>query len=235
MVAPTARPKRIARSTAPRFNTGRTPGSAISTAEACVFGAAPKAVDAPENIFDAVDSCACVSRPMTTSQVIGLPSALRASGLIRARGGPSRSWRELLRNSAMPVGDLLIAMRGVENFRLGKVIALDLQPDRQTPLVETAGNRHRRRPGQVAGDGENVVQVHLHRIVAFFSEPERRSRRCRPDDQVATVVGATEIVRDQPADLLRLQVVRVVVAVREHVGPDQDAALDLGAEAFGAG
>src|SRR6185503_13012603 len=43
----------------------------MSTALACVFGAAPNAVDAPEKIFDAVVSCAWVSRPMTTSQVMG--------------------------------------------------------------------------------------------------------------------------------------------------------------------
>jgi hypothetical protein len=71
MVAPMASPKRMARSTAPLFSTGRTPGKAMSTADACEFGAAPKAVDAPEKIFDAVDSCACVSSPMTSSQVMG--------------------------------------------------------------------------------------------------------------------------------------------------------------------
>ena len=49
-------PERIARSTAPLFNTGSTPGSAISTADACVFGAAPNAVDAPEKIFDDVEA-----------------------------------------------------------------------------------------------------------------------------------------------------------------------------------
>jgi hypothetical protein len=36
--------------------TGSTPGSAMSTALACVLGAAPNAVDAPENIFEAVES-----------------------------------------------------------------------------------------------------------------------------------------------------------------------------------
>jgi hypothetical protein len=65
---PTARPKRMARSTAPRFSTGSTPGRAMSTAQACVFGAAPKAVDAPEKIFEAVLSWAWVSSPMTISQ-----------------------------------------------------------------------------------------------------------------------------------------------------------------------
>ena len=46
----------IARSTAPRFSTGKVPGKARSTGEACVFGAAPKAVDEPLKIFEAVDS-----------------------------------------------------------------------------------------------------------------------------------------------------------------------------------
>src|SRR5918996_5082533 len=70
MVPFTARPKRIACSTAPRLSTGRTPGSARSTADAWVLGGAPKAVDAPEKILAAVRSCACVSTPTTTSQVI---------------------------------------------------------------------------------------------------------------------------------------------------------------------
>src|SRR5690606_12129826 len=42
-------------------------------------------------------------------------------------------------------------------------------------------------------------------------------------------------VRDQPAKLLRLAVVGIVVAVGEHIGPDDDPPLHLGAEAFGAG
>ncbi len=43
-----------------------------------------------------------------------------------------------------------------------------------------------------------------------------------------------EIVCDQPPDLLCLEVIRVVVTVREHVRPDENAAPDLGTEAFGA-
>ena len=43
-VAPMARPNLIAHSTAPLFNTGSTPGSAMSTAHAWVLGSAPKAV-----------------------------------------------------------------------------------------------------------------------------------------------------------------------------------------------
>jgi hypothetical protein len=65
--APIASPKRMAHSTACLLSTGRTPGRARSTAQAWVLGAAPKAVDAPEKIFEAVASCACVSMPITTS------------------------------------------------------------------------------------------------------------------------------------------------------------------------
>ena len=68
MVPPIASPKRIARSTAPLFNTGSDPGKATSTTLACVFGAAPNAVEAPEKILDRVDNCVCVSNPITTSQ-----------------------------------------------------------------------------------------------------------------------------------------------------------------------
>src|SRR5690348_13225050 len=78
MVPPTASPKRIARSTAPRLSTGSVPGSARSTADACVLGGAPNAVEAPEKIFDAVVSCAWVSRPMTISQVIARPDRIQA-------------------------------------------------------------------------------------------------------------------------------------------------------------
>jgi hypothetical protein len=66
--APTARPNLIAQTTASRLSTGSTPGRAMSMAQAWALGAAPKAVAAPENIFDCVRSWAWVSRPMTTSQ-----------------------------------------------------------------------------------------------------------------------------------------------------------------------
>ncbi len=72
MVAPIARPNWMARSTAPRLSTGNTPGSARSTGEACVFGAAPKAVEVPEKILEAVDNCVCVSRPITTSHCMAV-------------------------------------------------------------------------------------------------------------------------------------------------------------------
>src|SRR5262245_61131994 len=68
-----ARPKRTASSTACLLSTGSVPGSARSTAEACVFGASPNAVEAREKILLCVSSCVCVSMPTTISQAIGLP------------------------------------------------------------------------------------------------------------------------------------------------------------------
>ena len=69
----------------------------------------------------------------------------------------------------------------------------------------------------------------------FLAEPERRGRARRPHDHVALLEASREILRDQAPQLLRLDVVGVVVAVREHVGADQDAALHLGPEALARG
>src|SRR5258706_2903440 len=79
----TARPKRIACSIAARLATGSVPGSAMSTAEACVLGAAPNALGAPENILLRVSNCVCVSMPITISQTTALAPhlALRAQQL----------------------------------------------------------------------------------------------------------------------------------------------------------
>ena len=55
-LAPIAKPNFIAFSTAPLFKTGRVPGKAKSTTQACVLGSAPKSVEAAEKIFVLVES-----------------------------------------------------------------------------------------------------------------------------------------------------------------------------------
>src|SRR5205085_940375 len=155
-----------------------TPGSAISTSEAWVFGAAPNVVAAPEKIFERVESWACVSRPMTASQLIG-PPRLRPRWTTRplrcpqmrgrnARLGAARrrsSRRNLQRETdglaLVPVGRLLIAVRDIEDHAFRKIVALDLQADGKPFPVEAAGDRDRGCAGQIAGDGENIVQIHL--------------------------------------------------------------------------
>src|SRR3954447_6472571 len=97
MVAPTARPKRMACSTAARFSTGSVPGSAMSTAEACVLGSAPKALAAAEKILLLVRSCAWVSMPTTISQAIVLPrlGGIAAALLDAVMGGECQAGQAL--------------------------------------------------------------------------------------------------------------------------------------------
>src|SRR5690554_1373112 len=218
--APMARPKRMARSTAPRLRTGSTPGSAMSTALAWRLGSAPKAVEAPEKILDAVFSWAWTSSPMTTSQVFWLMSVSSS----RRDFGPA----------AVPVGDLLVAMRHIEQAGFVEMIADELQAHRHGVRAETAGQRHAWHAGEVDGDGVEVGQIPLHRVVGLRAEFPGGGRANRAGDHVAGLEGVGEVAGDEATQLLRLQVIGVVVAVREYVGADQDAPLDLGAEALAA-
>src|SRR5437667_5255701 len=227
----------MARSTAPLFSTGSTPGKAMSTAEAWLFGGAPKAVEAAEKIFDAVESCVWVSSPMTVSHFIATILEWR-QGDPEKSGGFSRSLVfpcsiERYRHAPVPVGHPLVLMGDAEDARLAKMIPLNQHADGKAFFVESARNRNSRSARQVAGDGEDIVQVHLDRVVGLVADRKRGRRRCRADDDVAAFVDALEILGNQPPHLLRLEVVRIVIAMREHVGADQDPTLDLGAETFG--
>ncbi len=135
----------------------------------------------------------------------------------------------------MPVGRLLEAVRDVEDPRLVEVVALELQADRQ------AVGRRSRTGIDIAGGPVRLaamVKMSFRYICtgsSVFAPSLNAARgRGRPRDDVAALEARAKSSRDQPAHLLRLQVVGVVVAVREHVGADQDAPLHFGAEAFGA-
>src|SRR3954454_13196573 len=69
MRQPSASAARAARSTAERFSTGSAPGKPRHTGHTFVFGGAPKAVLQPQKIFERVNSCAWISRPMTGSNM----------------------------------------------------------------------------------------------------------------------------------------------------------------------
>ena len=97
------------------------------------------------------------------------------------------------------------------------------------------GQRHAGDAGEVGRDGGDVVEVHGHRVVELVAELERRGRCGRADQHVDLLEGRREVVRDEPAHLLRLAVVGVVVAARQRVGAEDDAALHLVAEAGVAG
>ena len=86
-------------------------------------------------------------------------------------------------------------------------------------------------PGQVGRDRADVVQVHRQRVGGLGAEREGGGRRRRRQQHVEALVGGGEVADDQRAHLLRLAVVGVVVAGRQGVGAEHDAALHLGAEA----
>ncbi len=58
---------RMAYSTATRLITGIAPGRARQVGHTWVFGSAPNSVRQPQNIFVAVPSSTCTSRPSTGS------------------------------------------------------------------------------------------------------------------------------------------------------------------------
>ena len=111
----------------------------------------------------------------------------------------------------------------------------DLEPDRQAVVGQSRRQRHPGDAGQVRGDRRDVVQVHRQRVVELLAELERRGRRRRGDEHVGLLERGREVALDERADLLRRAVVGVVVARRQRVGAQDDAALDLVAEALAAG
>ena len=124
----------------------------------------------------------------------------------------------------MPVGDLLILVGNVEQAVLAEVRADQLHADGQA--VDLAARvRQRRNAGQVDADGVDIRQVHLHGVAGLFAELEGGARRGRAGDDVALLEGCIEVVGDQTANALCLQIVGVVVTVRQHVGADENAAL----------
>src|SRR6185312_2702880 len=141
---------------------------------------------------------------------------------------------EALRRLLMPVGLELIAMRHVENARLGEMRTHDLQTHGQSG-DEAAGNRQRRQAREIRTDRVDVVEVHRDGIRSLRTDAKgwRRARGAHEDVDLGE--RALEIGRDELADALRLEIVGVVIARRQHVGACHDAALDLRTEALPTG
>ena len=98
-----------------------------------------------------------------------------------------------------------------------------------------AGTEMAGRPARLAGTAKTSFRYMAIGSALFSPRREGGARRGRGEEQVAALPDPLEIAGDQRADLLRLVEIGVVEAGREHVGADHDPALDLGAEAGGAG
>mmetsp|Transcript_68802 Transcript_68802/g.161867 ORF Transcript_68802/g.161867 Transcript_68802/m.161867 type:complete len:253 (-) Transcript_68802:230-988(-) len=125
-------------------------------------------------------------------------------------------------------------MRGVQQLPFLEVVADQLQAHGHAAVTAADRHAHAGQAGQRAGQREDVGQIRLGRVVLALAVLPGNGRGHRAGDQVTLREGLLEVVGDHAAQLLGLQVVGVVVAVREHIGADHDAALHLGAEALGA-
>lgn len=97
-----------------------------------------------------------------------------------------------------------------------------------------AGDADGGEAGEVGGDGEDVFKIGLQRVANEFTEFVGGGGRGGGDDDVDFFESLGEVIADEGASFLGLEVVGVVVAGAEDVGAEKDAAFDLGAEAFGA-
>ena len=131
----------------------------------------------------------------------------------------------------MPVGGVLEAVRAFSRRDSAEVIADQLQAHRQAVGAEAHRMRQSGQAGEVHRDGVDVRQVHLHGSSAFSPSAQAVVGVVGPAIRSQCCSAAWKSCAIRRRRRCGLQVVGVVVAVREHVGADQDAALDLGAEA----
>ena len=115
----------------------------------------------------------------------------------------------------------------------------DLEADGKVfPAVEVrraAGDGNAGDAGEVGGEGENVGEVFVERIVGKTADLPRRAGGDRREDGVHLLERVLEIAANERADFLGAAVIGVVVTGREDVSAEDDPALHFGAEAFLAG
>ena len=135
----------------------------------------------------------------------------------------------LLRSMTRPAANRVSSSNG---------LPMSCRPERQALAVLTGGHDDARQTGHVDRHREHVVEIHLHRIRIHLlvADTEGGGRRGRGQDGVDAVVeDGLEIAADQGADLLRLDVIGVVIAGREHIGADHHTPLHFAPKTFGAG
>src|SRR3569623_496059 len=107
-----------------------------------------------------------------------------------------------------------------------------LQRQRQALRILARRHRYARQARHVYRLRDDVVEVHFHRIgLALLAGADRRRRRRGREDGIhALGEHVLKVFLDQGADLLRAQIICVVITGREHIGADHDAAADFRAE-----
>src|SRR5690606_38088518 len=136
--------------------------------------------------------------------------APRATLSRRGRGASeARRCRVLHWRPGMPVGGLLVLMGHVQQARLADIGAQ--QPYARRQVRDKARRQgDARYPGEVGCDGVDVGQIQADRVIDLLADAERGNRRSRAENAIHLLEGGEEIVLDQAADILRLQVVGIV-------------------------
>ena len=100
--------------------------------------------------------------------------------------------------------------------------------------------------GHAAGDGEcaqapevgrnskDIAQIHLERIIRRLAPLIGCCGRHWRQEHIALLEGIGKILTDQGSRLLCTSVIRIIVAAAQHIGPENDATLDLGTKSFSA-
>ena len=179
------------------------------------------------------------SRPNQRDVATFGQSVARTRHPIGRRGRPRIGCRgQIGRFHPAPIGvrgDGLVAAGEAEQGGLRPGRSDELESDRQ-PVGQAARDRHTRQPGHVDGQRAGIRQVHRDRVGQSVTEAEGDRRRGRRDQRIEALrPQRVEVGLDQRPDLLRLQVVGVVVARRQGVRPEHDPTLDLRPEAPAAG
>ena len=135
----------------------------------------------------------------------------------------------------MPIAHQLHLMRCTEDFGFGEVVTDKLHTDGQSVTAETCGQGQGGQSCQIHCDGVDVGKVHLHGIVDVAAEFGGGGGRSWGKDEITLRECRLKIVGNEAAQFLGFQVIGIVVAVRQHISANHDAAFDFAAEAFGAG
>src|SRR5262249_5212643 len=131
----------------------------------------------------------------------------------------------------MPASALFVGVRDLENRFFAERFAEELQADGQFwRFRKTTRNTDAANTREVTGDGEDVREIHLQRVVRFFTDLECRGRRCRCDYGVYFLKSIKEIFADERADFLCADVVSIVVAAAQNIGAKDDSPFDFRTE-----
>src|SRR5256885_8199346 len=122
---------------------------------------------------------------------------------------------------------LLESMGQLQDARLSKSGPKDLQAHGQLSVDLPARNGGPRASRQRPSNRIYISKIHLERVGRTLAQFERRNRRSRRQDGIHLCKRIAEILGNERANLLPLQVVGVVVARRKHIRAQHDAAFYL--------